>query len=237
MDVRPYSKHDYPFVKQLYLNALTENSSKAVRDVLYQPRTTRIIALVIPIAGYLIYHCLTGMMGWQPLKAYKSTIAAIVLIFAAIIGSTYRIFSSGIKRSVKASFEKDMVDIPTTFNLTTEDDGESYKPNGVSNIWIATVNGERAGFLTLCQSGNTTCEIKKVAVIKKFRRRGLAELMTHRAIVWAKDHRLHKIFVLNVSSPQVAVCELFEKCNFIISKQKPVIEGFGYIAYELPINR
>jgi hypothetical protein len=47
-------KQDYAFVKQLYLKALTESSGKAVKDVLLQPRTTRIISLVVPNRGMVI---------------------------------------------------------------------------------------------------------------------------------------------------------------------------------------
>jgi N-acetylglutamate synthase-like GNAT family acetyltransferase len=233
MDIRHYSKNDYAFVKQLYISALTENSGKAVKDVLLQPRTTRILSLVIPIAGYLIYQGLAHIMQWEPLMAYQYTMAAVIFLFFMLIGSTYQMFSAGIKKSVKASFERDMADVSTTFDLTTKDDGESYEPTSVSNVWIATVNGETAGFLTLYQNGSKTCEIRKLAVQRKFRRRGLGEMMTRRAILWAKDHHIKKVFALNVSSAQVAACELFEKCNFVISKQKPVIQGFGYVAYEL----
>ncbi|KAH8555977.1 acyl-CoA N-acyltransferase [Umbelopsis sp. PMI_123] len=231
MELHTYSKNDYKFIKTLYMEALQESSGKAVKDVLLQPRTARILSMVIPIAGYMIYQGFATVLQWEPVQAYKYTLGAVTFIFVMLLGSTYQMFSSGIKKAVKASFDKDMVDIPMTFNLVLNDD-DSYKPSSVSNVWITTINGEKAGFLTLYHGGGKSCEIRKIAVLRKYRRRGLGELMTRQAIVWANDHGIEKIFALNVSSAQVAACELFEKCGFIISKQKPVIPGFGYIAYE-----
>jgi N-acetylglutamate synthase-like GNAT family acetyltransferase len=234
MELHAYSKKDYEFVKKLYISALQESARRAVKDVLLQPRTIRILTMVIPIASYIIYQGFTTMLLWEPVQAYIYSMLAVILMSFMILGSTYQMFSSGIKKSVQATFEKDMSDIPATFNLVMNDD-ECYEPAGVSNVWIATINGEKAGFLTMHVGGSQSCEIRKMAVVRKHRRLGLGELMTRQAIVWAKDRQMEKIFALNVSSAQVAACELFEKCGFAISKQKPVIPGFGYLAYELSI--
>ncbi|KAI8583326.1 hypothetical protein K450DRAFT_223100 [Umbelopsis ramanniana AG] len=237
MELHAYSKNDYEFVKKLYIGALQESTRRAVKDVLLQPRTIRILCMVIPISCYLIYQGFTTMLRWEPVQAYLYSMMAVLVISTMILGSTYQMFSSGIKKSVLATFEKDMSDIPATFDLVMNND-ECFEPTGVSNVWIATINGEKAGFLTMHNGGSKSCEIRKMAVVGKHRRRGLGELMTRQAIVWAKDHRMETIFALNVSSAQVAACELFEKCGFTISKQKPVIPGFGYLAYELStINR
>jgi len=237
MELHAYSDTDYEFVKKLYTGALQESTGRAVKDVLLQPRTIRILSMGIPIACYMIYQGFTTILLWEPSRAYMYSMMAVMLTSLMIIGSTYQMFSSGIKKSVRITFEKDMSDIPATFDLVMDDD-ERYKPTGVSNVWIATINGEKAGFLTIHHGGSRSCEIRKIAVVRKYRRRGLGELMTRQAIVWAKDHQMEKIFALNVSSAQVAACELFEKCGFAISKQKPVISGFGYVAYELStINR
>jgi N-acetylglutamate synthase-like GNAT family acetyltransferase len=128
-----------------------------------------------------------------------------------------------------------MTDIPSLFNLKATEEGSYYEPTSVSNIWIATYSGERVGFLTVCKSGAKSCEIRKLAVLQKYRRRGFGEMMVRQAIQWAKDHDMETIFSVNIASSQIAACELFEKCNFIIAKQKPVVEGFGYLAYSLSL--
>lgn len=237
MDLRAYSDKDYDFVKSLYLKALSEDTGKAVKSVMFQPRITKLLSLLLPAAGYMIFKGLTNFMLWSPQKSYAATLMSIGFVCLLIIASTYSMFSIGMKRSVKASFERDMADIPSSFDLKTIDDGHSYQPTSISNVWIATYNGEQAGFVTVRKSGVKSCEIRKLAVLQKYRRRGFGEMMVRQTIQWANDHDIETVFSVNIANSQIAACELFEKCNFIIAKQKRVVEGFGYLAYSLSLKK
>ncbi|KAG2179056.1 hypothetical protein INT43_001905 [Umbelopsis isabellina] len=133
MDLRAYSDKDYDFVKSLYLKALSENTGKAVKSVMFQPRITRLLSLLLPAAGYMVFKGLTNFMLWSPQKSYAATLLSIGFVCLLIIASTYSMFAAGMKRSVTASFERDMADIPSSFDLKTINDGQSYHPISVSN--------------------------------------------------------------------------------------------------------
>lgn len=99
-------------------------------------------------------------------------------------------------------------DIDTFNNIENEiieKDGE---------IFFCKVNNEIAGTVAMIKTNNTTYELAKMAVDKKFQGMKLSKLLMEACIEFAKKKKAEKIFLLSNTKLLPAI-NLYKKFNFI----------------------
>lgn len=71
----------------------------------------------------------------------------------------------------------------------------SYYVEPGGNFWIARdrASGRIVGFVGLKRQAGTVGVLKRMAVIKEYRRRGIGRRLTETLIAWAKEHRFTEI--------------------------------------------
>lgn len=105
-------------------------------------------------------------------------------------------------------FYIELHDIDTFNNIENEiieKDGE---------IFFCKVNNEIAGTVAMIKTNNTTYELAKMAVDKKFQGMKLSKLLMEACIEFAKKKKAEKIFLLSNTKLLPAI-NLYKKFNFI----------------------
>ncbi|WP_130734185.1 GNAT family N-acetyltransferase [Flavobacterium sp. J27] len=91
---------------------------------------------------------------------------------------------------------------------------ETYilKPGGM--IFFCLVDNEVAGTVAMQKIDNTTYELAKLAVAKKFQGHKLSNLLMDNCLAFAKEKKVHTIMLLSNKKLQNAL-RLYEKYGFI----------------------
>ena len=95
--------------------------------------------------------------------------------------------------------------------VLTEPEEALLKPGGA--ILMATFNGEVAGAVALRKVDDNTFEFTKMAVDEKFRRKGIAEALSHASFEKALELGADKI-ILYSNSVLAGAVHLYEKLGF-----------------------
>jgi len=85
--------------------------------------------------------------------------------------------------------------------------------NPGGEIFFCLIDNEVAGTVAMQKIDNTTFELAKLAVDKKFRGRKLANLLMETCIAFAKENKAEKIILLSSTKLDTAL-NLYRKYNF-----------------------
>ena len=95
--------------------------------------------------------------------------------------------------------------------VLTEPDEALLKPGGA--ILMATCDGEIAGTVALRKVDSKTFEFTKMAVDENFRRKGIAEALSHASFIKAKELGAETVILYSNSILKPAI-SLYEKLGF-----------------------
>lgn len=98
-------------------------------------------------------------------------------------------------------FDRDLVDIPSTY----QDSGGEF--------WVLESGGAVAGTTAVLARDAETCELKRLYLLKSFRRRGLGRTLAGTVIDWAREHGFRRIVLWSDTLFEPAHM-LYVKCGF-----------------------
>ncbi|MFT3826691.1 MAG: GNAT family N-acetyltransferase [Chitinophagaceae bacterium] len=106
--------------------------------------------------------------------------------------------------------------------VLTQPEKAILEPGGA--ILVALLNKQVAGVVALRKAGDLTYEFTKMAVDENFRRRGVAEALSHAAIEKAMELHATSIILYSQTILQPAI-SLYRKLGF---KEVPLVPGHVY---------
>lgn len=114
-----------------------------------------------------------------------------------------------------------------------ENISEAYQGDSSSHFWIALDEGEVVGTIGLLGKSDELAYIKRLAVKKELRKKGLGGQLLNILLQFAKKHGYKKVFAGTVKENQNAI-HFYQKNGFELSKQIPegIIAGGDSVCLE-----
>lgn len=104
---------------------------------------------------------------------------------------------------------------PDIHNIT-----EFYQKDQKSNFWIALLDDKLIGTIALKKGGNDSGYLKRMAIIKNMRRKGIGAKLLNTLMKFAKKNGYKKIYAGLVPENTIAI-SFYKKNGFVESKFVP----------------
>lgn len=198
------------------------------------------------------------MLWWFFRSGFKNNIKSTLAGELKDVVSTFRLKPEDGKEeeAEEAEEEKEKAESERGEEEDEEEEDETPKPIRISppyvattpsNFWVCvdTTSNEVVGCVGLeykepvppaqPKKQDGSGELRRLVVHPKYASGSMMDVLVAESVQWARDHKLSKLFVLNLTTVHIEQQRAVERMGFKIIKTKPVFQGYEYLAYEMTI--
>ena len=220
--VRSFEQRDNHVVRKIFVSSMGEMRGPFVRDVMYQAILYGLF-LVLPAAFLNIV--------WSSrfLAFYFVALFSLLLILFTALHIGFSLYIKG------------------CLNMDLSSIQGAYMHQELSHMWVAEVDGRVVGMVGLVpddehmfgKSRHAFGRLRRMAVLPKFRRLGIAKKLLYELLTYAKGVGYEHVVLLTTSAQEAAL-KFYPKHGFTLISEKlanRALRGFYHFVYRYDLEK